>query len=278
MTLKYEEFQRMFKHRKAGARRKSIYNDCWLYKVNDHFEVRFKEKSRYSRVGNGWVLNESEIPLARVDRESTTLLFDGEIDMTVCNRLSSISGRGIRLNKSEYRNYKQHVRVHCYLDSNGYTDWSRSTPYFPGIQFDANRKVVNPQPDLKLVVDNPVVQQAKREFDTIRKLTKTMARIGSFDEIFAPLNRWKIDIDNVKPLAEVNTTDPTGDDALAVALHGAKATQVPSKHSYENGKYTKRPDDQLKQQWQTKSIEKGLAMLRKEFYKRTNGYIEKAAA
>lgn len=280
-AITYTYLQQQFARRKKGSQFKSILSDCRLYDRGTHFEITHNKFERWDN-DNGrseWAKVTKEVSLATITPDDVlTMTYNNEVTITVCNRLTSLTGWPVRLNKREYDNYQTHVRVYCH------DGWRTSEPYFDGMQWDVKNGgavPLNKKPDLKIVVDNTKVQQAKREFDAIRKLCRVSAKIGAFDEFAETymFDRWLIPLNKVKSIDEINTTDPEFDDAYALVCHGGYDTQRPDRHYWDHKtkQYLQRDMHELKREWLAKCVENGLKQLRREFYKANDAYVQIAA-
>ena len=265
MAFTYAQYTKAFAKRRTGAAFKSIFRDCRLTQEGDDFVVSNLFRNKL-------------YPLARINPQNiVTLLYDGDIDVTLCNRFDSIIGRPVGMNKRSFGNYRQHVRIY------DYTTWTKSIPYAVGTMFDVSKHAspcLNPAPDVKLATDNAVVQQAKRELSTIRKLTKAMSRMGAFDTMAVQgPNGWEVQrtAKELRGLADINIADPVADDALALVAYGFAGCISPDRHVYDRdtGKYVARGTDEYTRMWVERAVNHGLELLRKNYYKKTNGYVEK---
>ncbi len=272
MPFTYQRCEREFAKRKKGSDTKTVLRNCTLRKQGDDFLISMQSWN--------YRITQNELtPMARISPDNiVTLLYDKDVDMTVCNRLQSIGGLAVRLNKREYSAYKQHVRVYQY-DS-----WANSMPYFAGLQVNVAGKphVVNPQPDVRIVLDRSVVTKAKNEFAQIRKLAKVMLRINAFENLYLD-NHCGLDYDKLrdaKPLSQVNAEEPTMDDVRAVVAAGNRVATGPRSYVYDPvaRRYTTVAVEELRRGYLESCIEHGLRLLRREFYKANDGYVEQAQA
>lgn len=275
MHINYQWCERLFATRRKGSDTKPIFRDCLLGKDGDNFVVTHKEFVRWvppTAQGGKYTKETRLTPMAMLTPANTlTMLYDGIPDMTVCNRLTSIMGWTVGLNKRSYSQHETHVRVYCH------GDWQTSEPYFCGMQWDVQHTVstlLNPKPDLKLVVKNEAIAQVKRETDTIRKLVKTMARIGAFNamaEEAAGTGRMQMR-KKLMPLAEINLADPATEDADSLLAHGMCNTTWPSNYEYRNGRYIQLDQAERTRRFVEASVEKGLKLVREAYYAANDGY------
>lgn len=202
-----------------------------------------------------------------------TFKWQAVVSPTICARLTTLCGRAVVRNKSEYRNYKQHIRV--YSEPN-----AASRPYFAGMQWDVSgpySKLLNPQPDIKVVVDKTAVAAAKQQTNKLRRLVYTMLKLGSFDEFAYKYEsqRWSIPVENYKKLSEIDFDNLTSDDAMAVVVHGARFSSVGNRFVFSRTHgYQPISLDQVIKGWLTRSINYALKDLRTNYYETHNGYRE----
>jgi hypothetical protein len=279
-SITYSWCQGNFSSRPKGRAYKRVFKDCNLYDRGTHFEITHSKFKEWQQTSAGYKKITEEVPLATITPDDVlTMTYAGDVDMTMCNRLTYLTGWAVGLNKRRYGNHKQHVRVYC-VDSG----WHNSEPYFAGMQWDVTgggAKLLNPQPDLKLVVSNEHVQKVKKEFDQLRKLTRTMLRLGSFDDFAKQYmtNRWQIKLNDYKSLDQIDPNNPIGDDAMALIAFGGHNISRPDMHYWhpQTRQYFKRDPHEVMRDWLTKAMERGLSEMRREFYKRNDGYMEIAA-
>jgi hypothetical protein len=279
-SVTYLWCQTQFKTKLKSRNYKSIFKDCRLYDRGTHFEITHNKFKFWEQGSKGWERITEEVSLATITpADVLTMTYDQEISITVCNRLTSLTGYPVGLNKRQYGHHKQHVRVYC-IDSG----WQNSEPYFAGMKWDVARGgavLLNPQPDLKLVVNNEHVQKVRKEFDALRKLTRTMVRLGSFDD-FAKLymqHRWQIKLTDYKDLAAIDPNNPIGDDALAIIAFGGYNISRPDMHYWDHTvkQYIKRDPHTVMREWLMRAMERGLKEMRQTYYRSNDGYIEVAA-
>lgn len=270
-ALTYAYCTTMFAHRKKNSDFKRFGPDCRLYDRGTHFEVMHNLWQGWDNSSGRYVRQTKPVPLATITPDNiVTLTFTEEPDQTVCNRMTQICGKAVGLNKRDYRNYEQHVRVYAGRD------WRETLPYFPGMQFQ-HGKILNAKPDVKKVIDPAKVLQARREFDTLRKLCRTSVRMGAFDEFAHEYlsERWRIPVKDVRQLEDININDPSFDDALALIHHGGHNTTRPDTTRYNpTTKTYERIDPHIvKQNWLTRCVENGFKQLRKQFYETNDGFL-----
>jgi len=274
-ALTYAECSRLFKTKLKSREHKSIFKDCNLYDRGDHFEITHNRWVRWEQDSKGWHKITEEVPLATITpADVLTMTYEGEV--TICNRLTSLTGWAVGLNKRQFGNHKQHVRVYC--KDHGYHN---SEPYFAGMQWDVTNggaKLLNPQPDIKMVITNEHVQKARKEFDQIRKLTRTMIRLGSFDDFARQymMNRWDIKVETYRSLTEIDLANPIGDDVMALMAIGGYNVPRPDLHVWDKAtrSYTRREPEQVMREWLMKAMERGLKELRNIFYENNDAYVE----
>jgi hypothetical protein len=273
--------EKAFATRRKGSDRKPVFRDCFVTKDGDNFLITHKEFVSWQRVenpkqgGRHYEKITKDAPIAVITPADTlTMLYDGTPDMTVCNRLTVVMGHNVGLNKRDYGNYRTHVRVY------NKSSWDDSSPYFCGMQFDVRNKrsvLLNPRPDIKLVVSNDSITAVKRETATIRKLVKAMARIGAFEALVEQAYHNRNSVKQLKSMDQINLVDPTAEDADALVVLGMRDTNWPSNYIYKDGRYTQLDDATRRKMFLDASIEKGLKLVREDYYKRNDGYMEIAA-
>lgn len=270
----YSHYKQQFQRKKKNTEYKRLFKDCRLYDRGKHFEITHELWDGWDTTGNRYVRKFREVWLATIaPGDIITLTFDHEVDQTVANRLTAIIGHAVGLNKRDYGNYEQHVRVYC---GNG---WKDSKPYFPGMQFqiiDGRIVPTNLQPDRKKVVDAAIVSKARKEFDTLRKLCKASVRIGAFDEFATEYvdKRWKIPLNEMKDPSTIDLADPTFEDAMSIVAHGGRNSQRPDMSTYDpvTKQYVRLDPALVKKKWLARCVDNGLTMLRREYYKANDGF------
>jgi hypothetical protein len=279
-SITYFWCQANFNTKLKSRNYKSIFKDCRLYDRGTHFEITHNQFVRWEQTSTGYKKITEEASLATITpADVLTMTYEGEVTMTICNRLTTLTGWPVGLNKRQFSHHKQHVRVYC--KDGGY---HQSEPYFAGMKWDVARGgavLLNPQPDLKLVVSNEHAQKARKEFDQLRKLARTMVRLGNFDEFAGKYiqNRWQILVNDYKKLDDIDPNNPIGDDAMALVAFGAYNISRPDMHTWDHmtRQYIKRDPYTVMREWLTKALERGLKEMRKTYYKDNDGYIELAA-
>jgi hypothetical protein len=274
-ALKYSEYEDLFRRKQKSAEFKRIWKDCRLYDRGDHFEITHDLFDGYDSSSSPYVRRFNEVPLATVSvGDVITLTFEDTVDQTVCNRMSSIVGHAVGLNKSDYRNYEQHVRV--YYGSN----WKDNKPYFAGMRFQLqgdHSVLLNERADKKKVVDTAVVSKATKAFASLRKLCNTTVRMGAFDEFANEfmMHTYLIQTDTLKDPSTIDLDDPTFEDARVVVAFGSKSTIRPDMAWFDpvRRQYVKRDADTVRREWLARCVNNGLAMLRREYYKAHHGYV-----
>ena len=125
------------------------------------------------------------------------------------------------------------------------------------------------------------MQKVRKEFDALRKLTRTMVRLGSFDEFAGKYmqNRWQIKLDEYKSLTDIDPNNPIGDDAMAIIAFGCYNISRPDMHTWDRTtqSYVKLESEAVMRNWLVKAMERGLKEMRTIFYENNDAYIELAA-
>lgn len=246
--------------RRRGKNWKAIQRDCRLTMDGDDFIVTY----------NGWYKrfeDKSGIPLLRITRDNiVTVLSDGQVSSclyqtTVPNRFTELLGRAVYRSSRDYKNREHITRI-------------GGEPFFAGLQIDMKtNKLLNPKQDMSIVVDKAVVSEAVRRIKTLRKLTKGMARMGAFEDLVT--HRLKYQTPPQPKFEDINTDEPTGEDARAVVIAGLHSVDTPSLSYWKNGTWTQRSSQEQAQVLLDSAVNKGLELLRRYIYDTTeNAYVK----
>jgi hypothetical protein len=143
-------------------------------------------------------------------------------------------------------------------------------------RMDANgdpTELITVEEDIKLLVKNEAIQQAKADTKLIRVLIRGMARLGVFDQqIQDKLDRvWHHSARREINLAEVNYKTPLGSDAESVFLIGLEKSTAPDKTTYVGGTWAKRSEEERRAMLIDNALENGMKLLRRYIYETTDG-------
>lgn len=284
-----------------NTRRKT--KDFKAYKTDTHLTREADGTFLFTYLQYNWEQNEetkryarSEVrhrtPLVSITPDNVMTLLAPESKawpsvhhMTIRNRLQEITGFAIYSDTAHHKNKDMQVRItHRYYGDHGWTkqDWcahtkDKSIPYKQGTQFRVSEKsgkveCINPPKDMKSLVKNESIQQAKADTVVIRKLAMVMLRVGFEEHIEKKLNSYWYTPPQTKLLHDVNYKNPTGDDALAVLNHGLRVANKPDAHVWVDGTYRERTMDERVRLLRERVLENGMKALRNHIYATTNGY------
>lgn len=260
--------------RRRGKDWKAVQRDCRLTMDGDDFVVKYH--GWYAKHNTG-VSQTEGLPLLRINRDDiVTILASGEIEnwkyqTTLPNRFSSLLGTGTYV----YRNSQLKTREHrTRIQFRGQGEY----PFVAGLQIDMKeRKILNPKEDLTVVVSKTAVSEASHKTQTLRKLTKGMARMGAFSDLTEHRRKWQT-IPSPK-FEDINLDEPTGDDARAIVVAGLHSVHMPPL-SYWNdaGQWTQRSIEEQKKMLLDNAVDKGLELMRRYLYDTTEGSYVKVPA
>lgn len=273
MGITFKRCEELWARRK-GKDWKAVQRDCRLTMDGDDFVVKYH--GWYAKRGTG-VSQTEGIPLLRINRDDiVTILASGEIEdwkyqTTLPNRFSSLLGTGTYV----YRNSQLKTREHrTRIQFRGQGEY----PFVAGLQIDMKeRKILNPKEDLTVVVSKTAISEASRKTQTLRKLTKGMARMGAFSDLTEHRRKWQT-IPSPK-FEDINLDEPTGDDARAIVVAGLHSVHMPPL-SYWNdaGQWTQRSVEEQKKMLLDNAVDKGLELMRRYLYDTTEGSYVKVPA
>lgn len=292
--LTYKWTEDIFRIRRKKTDFKAYKTDVHLTKGDDgvftfsYVQFKWEKDKKTGKVVKGAL--SMRVPLVTITPDNVmTLLAPADSHwpsvqrMTIRNRLHDITGFSIYSNTSRHKNKETAIRMeHKYYD-NGWVkqSWcaSGSMPYKPGTQFNVGidkGKVdcINPPADIKNLVKNEAIQQAKADTVIIRKLAMVMLRVGFDEHLDQKLDRYWYAPQILKKLDEIDYKNPTGDDAMAVLCHGLRTTSRPDEHVFNDttNSYGKRSRDEQLQILRSRVLENGMKALRKHIYTTTGGY------
>lgn len=285
----YAALDRKYKTRRPGHKNKTIDRGVFItLNDDDVFDIWFANPQWVKQPNGDYKRqNNPQLLATMTPTNILTLRYEGKITQTLCNRFSDLLGLPMSSNKAQYRNYKQHIRIYHARTVHGSIDWKTSVPYFVGAAWDMNgmyAQLTNPEPDVKIAVKTDAVVEARRQFDSLRKLAKVSERIGALNDVAdkfvtKPWDARREFRDKVKALAAINVTDPVFDDVLAVLVHGAMKTESPSGMQYDNAtkRYLPVPIETRRSKWINRALFNGFAELRNVHYAANDAFKEVAA-
>ena len=295
--LTYKHTETIFATRRKSKDFKAYKTDTHLTKADDGtFTFNFirweweqnKVTNKYERVRQLQVT-----PLVSITPDDVVTLLAPDTKswpsvhhMTIRNRLHWITGFDIYSDTSHHRNKETAIRVsHRFYGQHGWEKqaWcantsDRTIPYKTGTQFrTVNSKTgltecLNIPKDIKKVVKNEAVQQAKADTVIIRKLAMVMLRVGFEEHIEKKLKSYWYGPQETKLIKDVDYKNPTGDDAMAVLAQGLRMATRPDTHVWKDGKYTERSLEEQISLLRSRVLENGMKALRQHIYATTNGY------
>lgn len=283
-----------------GTRRKS--RDFKAYKTDTHLKMEADGTLMFTYVSQDWIKQPNgeyksngmkHTPMVSITPDNVVTLLMGTegwpsaAHMTIRNRMQDITGFTMYSDTAHHKNKETAIRIEGRRYDNGWCKqpWCTygSLPYAQGTQFKTitNGKngglteCLNPPKDMKKLVKQEAIQQAKGDTAIIRKLAKVMLRVGFEEHIEKKVDGYYY-AQNVKakPIYEVNYKNPSGDDAFAVLKAGLVMANRPDAHvwSKDEGKYIERPRDVRVQILRERVLENGMKALRQHIYETTNGY------
>jgi hypothetical protein len=205
--------------------------------------------------------------------------------MTIRNRLQDITGLDVFSDTGHHRNKETAIRTtHRYYGQHGWQKqaWCANTrdktiPYKAGTQFrvglpQGRVDCLNIPKDIKNIVKNEAIQSVKADTAVIRKLAMVMLRVGFEEHIEKKLSNYWYSPQVTKLLKDVDYKNPTGDDAMAVLVHGMRIANKPDTHVWVDGAYKQRTMDERVRLMRERILDNGMKALRKHIYATTNGY------
>ena len=292
--LTYDYTQKIF-----DTRRKS--RDYKMYKTDTRLELE-GDTFVFYHCGFNWIYDKAKGMHVRTDKLTKTPLVSINPDnvvtllmvdtgwpsvahITIRNRLADITGFSFYSDTARHKNKGTAIRIEGRYYNNGWCaqPWcagGKSLPYAAGTQFRtvSNGKngglteCLNPPKDVKHLVKQEAIQQAKAETAVIRKLAKVMLRVGFDEYIDQRIDNYWVPFLDTKPLAEVNHLNPSSEDAMAVLAHGLRTANRPDLTVWRGGKYIEIEREVRVQQLRERVLENGMRALRKHIYKTTDGY------
>jgi hypothetical protein len=295
-TLTYSWTENLFETRRKTKDFKAYTTDTHLTKAADgtftftFLQYNWEEDKATKKYKRSEVRNETPLVSITPDNVMTLLAPDTKVwpsvhHLTIRNRLQAITGFDIYSDTSHHRNKDTPIRVSGrYYGPHGWqkqawcvTAKDRTIPYKSGTQFQVGllqgrTECLNPPKDVKKVVKNAAIQAAKADTVIIRKLAMVMLRVGFEEHIEKKLKSYWYAPQQIKPIANVDYKNPTGDDAMAVLAQGLRMATRPDIHVWKDGKYTERSMEEQISLLRSRVLENGMKALRQHIYATTNGY------
>jgi hypothetical protein len=291
MGFNWQDYETFWKRKRKNADCKRLFRDCDLIKQDDgsfNLYWAYNIWERDPATGKGKNVRGERKPLAHITTDNVlTILFKQGVCQTSMNRLGKIIGMEVYSDTSHHRTSTHKVRVSGKSWSGRkvmpwcppHESWKKANiPFSTGMQFrmDANgdpTELITVEEDIKLLVKNEAIQQAKADTKLIRVLIRGMARLGVFDQqIQDKLDRvWHHSARREINLAEVNYKAPLGSDAESVFLIGLEKSTGPDKSVYINGSWTKRSEEERRAMLIDNALENGMKLLRRYIYETTDG-------
>ena len=295
-TLTYSWTEKMFASRRKTKDFKAYKTDTHLTKAADgtfmftFLQYNWEEDKTTKRYKRSDVRAETPLVSISPDNVMTLLAPDNKTwpsvhHMTIRNRLQDITGLDVFSDTGHHRNKETAIRVSSrFYSQHGWTKqaWCANTrdktiPYKQGTQFQVGLpqgriECLNIPKDVKKVVKNEAVQQAKADTVIIRKLAMVMLRVGFEEHIEKKLNSYWYAPQQIKLIKDIDYKNPTGDDAMAVLAQGLRMATRPDTHVWKDGKYTQRTLEEQISLLRSRTLENGMKALRQHIYATTNGY------
>jgi hypothetical protein len=263
----YNRYAYLIKRGRGG--KKAILRDCVLTQDGDDFIVTHNLFRTWEKRGEVYHKVTTPGPMARITPDNVvTLLYTEEVNMTTANRLGTLCGWSVGLNKRSYGNCEQHVRVY------NAPNWQDSIPYFAGMQINlTSGRVLNPKPDVRRTLKQSAITEMTRKLATLRKLSKVMLKLNAFEELadLALTGRSHermhqcVDITLI-PASELFTDAPTAETVEQIIVYGLRHCTRPDAHTYSNGKWERVPADEHKAKWLDRALTYSLRDIREHHY------------
>ena len=293
MGWNWQMYETHYKRKRKNSDNKRIFRDCDLVKNDDgSFNIYWaynlwnhRDEATQKRV----MKRAERKPLAHITQDNVlTILFDRTPCLTSMRRLTYIIGlevysdtahhrtniHKVRLSGKKYRNKAWHSMPWCPAKGN--------IPFSKGMQFRMDNngyptELIKAEEDIKVLVKNEAIQQAKADTKVIRVLIRGMVRLGVFDkQITEHLERkWYTKVNEFK-IEEVNYKVPMGSDAEIVFNIGLEHTNVPDRSTYVNNQWVQRTLEECRSILVDNAIENGMKALRRHIYETTGG-LERVA-
>ena len=294
MAFNWQGYETQWKRKRKNSDCKRMWRDCDLVKQDDgSFNIywAYNVWERDEATGKGKTVRGERKPLAHITQDNVlTITFDRTPCLTSMNRLSHIIGLEVYGDTAHHKNNIHKVRVSgrqwqgrtfknmpwC-PTKNGILS-KENIPFSDGMQFRMDvdgspTELITVEQDIKVLVKNEAVQQAKADTKLIRVLIRGMARLGVFDiQVQDKLDRvWHHSARRVIKLEEVNYKNPLGSDAESVFLLGLEKSSPPDRSTYVNNQWVQRKPEEVRAILVDNAIENGMKALRRHIYETTDG-------
>jgi hypothetical protein len=294
--LTYRFTEKIFATRRKGKDFKAYKTDTHLTKADDgtftftFLQYNWEQDEKSKQYKRSEVRAETPLVSITPDNVMTLLAPDTKgwpsvHHMTIRNRLQDITGLDVFSDTGHHRNKETAIRVSSrFYTQHGWTKqaWCANTrdktiPYKSGTQFQVGfplgrSECLNIPKDIKKVVKNDAVQQAKADTVIIRKLAMVMLRVGFEEHIEKKLNSYWYAPQQIKLIKDVDYKNPTGEDAMAVLAQGLRMATRPDSHVWKDGNYTELSMEERISMLRSRTLENGMKALRQHIYATTNGY------
>jgi hypothetical protein len=293
MGWNWQMYETQWKRKRKNSDNKRMFRDCDLVKQDDgSFNIYWAH--------NVWAVDPvtKKYKPKRADRQLLgsitpdnvlTVQYDKPVCLTSMKRLTYMIGMEVFSDTSRNKTKKHKVRVAgcTWSSKDKVMPWCPSgknprdgcnIPYSAGMQFRMDNgghpiELVKVEEDIKMLVKNEAIQQAKADTKVIRVLIRGMVRLGVFDQqIQDKLDRvWHHSARRVIKVEEVNYKTPLGSDAESVFLLGLEKSSPPDRSTYVNNQWVQRNPEEIRALLVDNAIENGMKALRRHIYETTGG-------
>jgi len=297
VSINYKWTEHVFSTRRKSKDFKAYKTDTRLTKADDgtftftYVQYNWEEDKTTHQHKRSDV--RAETPLVSITPDNVVTLLAPDMKgwpsihhMTIRNRVQDITGLAIYSDTGHHKNKETPIRITSrYYGQHGWQKqaWcantnDKSIPYKMGTQFrtidskSGLTECLNPPKDIKKVVKNEAVQQAKADTAVIRKLAMVMLRVGFEEHIEKKLNSYWYAPQQIKLIKDIDYKNPTGDDAMAVLAQGLRIANKPDTHVWVDGAYKPRTMDERVRLMRERVLDNGMKALRKHIYATTGGY------
>lgn len=280
MTVSYREVHSFYEARRKNTTHRTMKRDVRVSMQGDNLLLDFiTMKYEHDKVNNKWIRVPHLTPMAMLSPDNILTLTAPveKVNQTMAKRFTFLLGTYVNSDATNYRNYKTRLRIRA-----DYIGYRATIPYHQGQQWSLrpNLRCLNPEPDIKIAINKSVAKDTKDKTATIRKLVKTMARVGAFDSLIGSFieDRHKFSYGQYKTkLENINLADPSAEDAEALFTFGLLSMNRISTHFWASGAggYTKRDINEVLAEYRDRAAERGMQVLRKFLYGAQESYIEK---
>lgn len=293
MAFNWQGYETQWKRKRKNSDNKRIFRDCDLVKNDDgSFNIYWAYNLWNHRdpVTQKRVMKRAERkPLAHITQDNVlTILFSKTPCLTSMRRLTYIIGLEVYGDSAHHKTNIHKTRVSAtawcgrqqtpmpWSPSTDY--WRANIPFSAGMQFRMDNnghptELLKVEDDVKMLVKNEAIQQAKADTKVIRLLLRGMVRLGAFDHHIDERieRRWSVNQLDRTPLKDINYKVPMGSDAKAVFLLGLDKANVPDRSTYVNNQWVQRKPEEVRALFVDNAIENGMKALRRHIYETTGG-------